>query len=207
MQDFIARQYARPEGVLGRLLFGPLLNRANARANRFVQELLQLAPDDDVLEVGFGGGELLFRMARQLPDGQVTGIELSEPMRRRAERRAGRFSNVTLSAGSVDALPFSPDTFNRIVSVNTIYFWPDLQAGMYELARVCRPGGLLVLGFASDADMRAAGWEQRGFTLRSPEQISAGVLEAGFGIDDLFSFSQPRGQYFGLRAIYQGLET
>src|SRR5689334_8950330 len=52
---FIARQLSRPEGFLGQLI-RLLMNRHNARMNAFAVQMLDLAPPDRVLEIGFGGG-------------------------------------------------------------------------------------------------------------------------------------------------------
>ena len=55
---FIARHLSQPTGVLGRIV-GRLMNRNNAKMNAFAVKLLELTPDDRVLEVGFGGGVAL----------------------------------------------------------------------------------------------------------------------------------------------------
>ena len=60
---FMARQFARPRGLFGRLFLGGMLDRANVRGNALVYEALAVAPSDHVFEVGFGGGDLLVRLA------------------------------------------------------------------------------------------------------------------------------------------------
>jgi hypothetical protein len=49
---FIARHLSQPSGVLGRIV-GRLMNRNNAKMNAFAVKLLELTPDDRVLEVGY----------------------------------------------------------------------------------------------------------------------------------------------------------
>lgn len=179
---FMARQFARPRGLFGRLFLGGMLDRANVRTNALVFDVMAVAASDCVLEVGFGGGDLLVRLAGAVPDGRVEGVELSDPMLGRVRariRRSGLADRVRLHAGSVEALPFDSGQFDCACSVNTIYFWPDLHRGLTELARVLRPGGRLVLGFGSDEALRRAGYEERGFSLYTPAQIEDALRASG----------------------------
>lgn len=179
---FMARQFARPRGLFGRLFLGGMLDRANVRTNALVFDVMAVAASDCVLEVGFGGGDLLVRLAGAVPGGRVEGVELSDPMLGRVRarvRRSGLADRVRLHAGSVEALPFESGQFDCACSVNTIYFWPDLHRGLTELARVLRPGGRLVLGFGSDEALRRAGYEERGFSLYTPAQIEDALRASG----------------------------
>ena len=188
-----------PRGLFGRLFMARMLNQANLPGNGLVFDLMSLTQTDNVLEVGFGGGDLLFRFADAVGAGMVDGLELSKPMLDRARkrvRREGLERRVQLHEGSVGALPFEDDRFDGACSVNTIYFWPDLRAGLRELARVLHPGGRLVLGFGSDTDMRRAGYEERGFSLYSSEQIEAGLETEGLEPCRLERLDQSRGVFF-----------
>lgn len=104
---FMARQFARPRGVFGRLFLGGMLDRANVRSNALMFDVAAVSPSEHVLEVGFGGGDLLIRLAKTVSDGRVEGVELSEPMLGRVRariRRRGLADWVRLHAGSVEAL-------------------------------------------------------------------------------------------------------
>lgn len=201
VSEFMARQFGRPSGLFGRVFMGRLLNRANIRGNSLIFELMAVEERDDVLEVGFGGAHLLLRVAQHVGRGSVTGVELSQPMVARAKRHTRALANVHLQHGSVDDLPFDNEVFSCVVSVNTVYFWTELQRGLTELARVSRPGARLVLGFGSNSDMRRAGYAERGFSLYSTDEISAGVETAGFWVDRVERLDQQRGAFFALRAI------
>jgi SAM-dependent methyltransferase len=180
---FIARQFAHPSGLVGRFVMGPLLNLESATLNRLVLDSLAIEPDDQVLEVGFGGAALLQEIAKRVQTGCVCGVDRSEAMvaaataRFRHRPESGR---VELRQGMIEALPYPAARFTKACSVNTVYFWPSLFSGLTELARVLRPGGRLVLGFASDERMRRAGFHEHGFALYSPEQLSTALREHGF---------------------------
>jgi ubiquinone/menaquinone biosynthesis C-methylase UbiE len=203
--NFIARQSARPYGLFGRLIFGGLLNRANAPVNRLVYDSLRHDAKSQVLEIGFGGGDLLFRVARSLAGGHIEGVDVSAEMLANAQGkviRMGLEETVGLQLGSVDALPFADASFDCACSVHTIYFWPDLNDGLRELARVVRPGGRLVLGFSSDSVLIEDGYTARGFRAYSSQQIVEACQACGFIADGLLTTGRKRG---GEIHVYQGI--
>jgi SAM-dependent methyltransferase len=135
-------------GPLADRALAPLWNRRNATLNDAALQALALSADDRVLEVGFGGGYLLERMAATVTRGLVAGADASPGMAARCRRRF----KAGLDAGRLDVrcataqdLPFGDEAFGKAVSVNSLFYWPDAAAGVRELARVLAPGGRVVL--------------------------------------------------------------
>jgi ubiquinone/menaquinone biosynthesis C-methylase UbiE len=91
-----------------------------------------------VLEVGGGEGELAERLLREL-GAEVVGIDQSKAMV--AEQRA---KGIDARVGDVQSLPFADGEFDVAVAAWMLYHVPDLDLGLGELARVLRPGGVLV---------------------------------------------------------------
>ena len=77
INKFIAAQLRKPSGFFGRFVTVRILNLINVPLNRLALENLRLQPDDHVLEIGFGGGDLIARMARIVTQGQITGADFS----------------------------------------------------------------------------------------------------------------------------------
>jgi ubiquinone/menaquinone biosynthesis C-methylase UbiE len=95
---------------------------------------LDLEPTDRVLEVGFGAGRALERVACVFVRGRVAGVDVSNEMLRMATRRCARFiheGRVDLRLGTAEELPFEAAFFDKIYSVHTIYFWerPAMPSG------------------------------------------------------------------------------
>lgn len=203
----LARQSRRPCGLFGRLLMGSYLDRANADINSLVYRRLEPAPRQYLLEVGFGGAELLMRIASVLENGRIDGLELSTEMVANARRRAARLGLEQVTAfhqGSIEALPFTDASFDAACSVHTIYFWPDLARGLGEIARVIKPGGHLVLGFSAADDLRREGWTGQGFKTYGNNEIIATCRRRGFEYESLDSIERkPR----GLSYVYRGIRT
>jgi SAM-dependent methyltransferase len=139
-------QFARPSGPLGRVA-GWLMARTDAD-DRWVVDLLDVRPDDRVLEIGFGPGVAIALLAERATAGLVAGVDPSDVMARQARRRsraAVRAGRVLLCQGSATALPFADARFTKACAIHAVYFWTPLEAGLREAHRVLAPDGLLVL--------------------------------------------------------------
>ena len=175
LRRFLARQFAQPSGWIGRALIAPWLDRISAPMNRLALEMLDPEPGERVLDVGFGGGGLL--AALRARGCEPIGIDVSEVAVRRARRR---FPATELHRASVEAMPLGDGSLDAAVSLNSLYFWPEPEAAMRELARVLRPGGRLVLLFEPPEELRKWPGHRHGFRLFEAAEVKALMGGAGF---------------------------
>ena len=115
-------------------------------ANPF--SLGELAPGEDVLDLGSGAGmDSLVASQMVGPDGSVTGIDMTPAMLERARRAAAEMGagNVRFVEGQAEDLPFADASFDVVISNGVIDLIPDKDAVFDELVRVLRPGGRLQL--------------------------------------------------------------
>lgn len=108
---------------------------------RPVLELMQIAPDDNILDVGCGAGWLSRILAKRVPQGRVVGMDISDEMIRHARQAGAGFPNLGFVAGGVDEIPWESDFFTRAISVESSYYWPDPAKGLREIHRVLSSGG------------------------------------------------------------------
>ncbi len=167
-------------GPSGRLA-GWVMSVLNQPMNEVAFQLLQLCPHDAVLEIGFGPGRLIERLARDADVELVAGIDPSPAMLSQARHRnrywIGR-GRVRLLQGSVSRLPFEDCRFTKACAVNSYQFWPDPVEGLREVRRVLRLGGRLVLCLRiKDGGRLLSGL---GFTDDQVEGVRDQVLAAGF---------------------------
>jgi ubiquinone/menaquinone biosynthesis C-methylase UbiE len=177
---FIAKQLSRPAGFLG-IVIMQLMNRGNAKLNAFALEQLAPSGSDRVLEVGFGGGLLLSRLIAR--SRSVCGVDLSEQALSAAQSRYAaeiERERASFKKGDVEALPCKDASFDKAITVNTIYFWRSLPAGFAELHRVLSPGGRLVVGFLPKEFMDRMNMPSDIFTPRAPDEVTAAMRGAGF---------------------------
>jgi SAM-dependent methyltransferase len=110
-----------------------------------IVERLDIADDQQHLDVASGTGEPGLTVAKLAPRGHVVLSDLAVEMLDVATRRANAqgITNVETTVCSADDLPFGDATFDS-VSVRFGYmFFPDVAAATAEFARVLKPGGRL----------------------------------------------------------------
>ena len=103
--------------------------------------MMNLQPDEVILDVGCGTGWLCRLIAQRLTQGEIVGMDVSDEMIHRAGTASAGIPNVSFTMGSVDAIPQPTGRFTRALSVESAYYWPDPVAGLKEIHRVLRPGG------------------------------------------------------------------
>src|SRR3972149_586937 len=118
LQGAIVRQFGRPTGLVGRLAgFFMGTGPSNRERNRRTVELLDIRPDDRVLEVGYGPGLAIQWATERAVRGKVVGIDHSVLMRRLAARgnaRAIEAGRVELPVASLDAMPTFGAPFDKV---------------------------------------------------------------------------------------------
>lgn len=183
IQEFMASQLREPHGWFGTLVVSPLMNRVNAKIIDATLAMLDLRPDLHVLEIGIGGGAALQRLARRITAGLVAGLDVAPDVVRAAERKfSAQIANRTMriQLGSVNNIPFPSDSFDRLFTINTIYFWPDAVQGMTEIRRVLKAGGLAAISLRSRERMQRSGLTKHNFRLFEPDEVRDLMQNAGF---------------------------
>lgn len=200
--EFIARQARCPSGLLGRVLAW-IMASETAAVNEKALELLQIEPNDRVLEIGFGHGRTIARAASVARQGVVVGIDVSADMVRTATQWNHRLiqdGRVALQQADSVQIPYGDESFDRVYTVHTLYFWDDPRAHLREMYRVMKDGARVVLGFRSRED-------QRGVANFSSTiyQFYAGGEVSDFLNDVGFSRIQILNQYIGSSVLTFGI--
>jgi ubiquinone/menaquinone biosynthesis C-methylase UbiE len=105
-----------------------------------------------VLDVATGTGNAAIRAAKA--GAQVTGLDITPELFEVARGYAGEAGvSIEWVEGDAEALPFADASFDRVLSVFGVMFAPHQKVAAAELARVCRPGGSVVV----------ANWTPSGF--------------------------------------------
>jgi len=174
MRNILMRMFGRPQGAPGSL-GGIVMARTNAACGAWVTELLEIGPDESVLEVGFGPGVVIQRLSKLAA--HVAGIDPSQEMVEQARAwiaNAIESSCVDPRRGSVESLPFNNDTFDKAMAINSMQVWPDAVAGLREIRRVMRSGGRIAVGFTPYSRQRSEGLTE---TLIADGFTDAHILE------------------------------
>jgi ubiquinone/menaquinone biosynthesis C-methylase UbiE len=112
--------------------------------------LMNLRPGERILDLGCGSGWATRLLARLVGDGpqgfgQVVGIDVSDEMIRQARAASKDFENVMYAWGSAEHIPWEENYFDKVLSVESFYYYGDQDRALSELFRVMAPKGRLFI--------------------------------------------------------------
>jgi len=145
--------------------------------------LPHLREDMNLLDIGCGPGTVTLGLAERLPAGRVTGIDIAPEvveLARGAAQMAGA-TNVHLAVGDALCLDFPDKSFDVVHAHQVLQHLADPVAGLREMRRVCRPGGLVA---ARDGDFEKMTWYPEEAALRRWVEIYCSVARANGGEPD-----------------------
>ncbi len=112
--------------------------------------LMKPRPGERVLDLGCGAGwatRLLARLVADGPEGfgQVVGVDISDEMIRRARAASRDFENILYVWGSAQQIPWEENFFDKMLSVESFYYYADQDRALAELFRVMAPRGRMFI--------------------------------------------------------------
>lgn len=140
MFDSIAHSY----DLLNHLLSMGIDRRWRRRAVRMVSA----AAPRDILDLATGTGDMAIALAKANPQAAVAGLDLSENMvaegRRKVEAR-GLGGRVRLDVGDAEAIALPEESFDAVTVAFGVRNFGDIEAGLSEMRRVLRRGGMVCI--------------------------------------------------------------
>lgn len=181
----IASQLSNPSGGNG---IKTAERMADNNANMTVRtiETLEVRDGDMVLEIGHGNASHLPLVLSDKGGVRYYGIDISETMVEEASKLNAKSVNegrasFTVSSGS--SIPFDDDFFDKIFTVNTLYFWQDPVGYASDIFRVLKPGGCVVLTITDKRFMEKLPFTRYGFRLYDRAGAEAVLTEVGFTME------------------------
>ncbi|RUO26526.1 SAM-dependent methyltransferase [Aliidiomarina minuta] len=167
------------------------MNDANRSVNQKCIELLQIASGDKVLEIGPGNGAFAADIVGSAEEVIYTGLDWSADMVAQASQLNSELlaqGSVNFQSGSSDKLPFEPGTFNKILTVHTLYFWEHPADHLSEIRRVLQPDGLFCIAFGDRSFMKELPFVPYGFNLYDIPAAQDIMQAVGFRVVDVQKF-------------------
>ncbi|GAA5025398.1 hypothetical protein GCM10011506_10010 [Marivirga lumbricoides] len=171
----IASQLSCPSGEAG-LDMAEQMNQSNHGMTANTIHHLELKANEHVLEVGPGNAKHLSEIMLLAPSIKYTGLEISVDMKKEAERLNVGFINqkqAQFHLYSGEKFPFEEAVFDKIMTVNTLYFWENPSATLNEIYRVLKPGGACIITYSHKDFMKTLPFTQYGFQLYNDEDVLA----------------------------------
>jgi ubiquinone/menaquinone biosynthesis C-methylase UbiE len=168
-QDLIVDQFTRQA-----VPFSTAKTIADQHALQLLIEFSAAGPQDTVLDVACGGGNVICAFAGTVR--HATGIDVTPAMlsRARALAREKALSNVDWDQGQATSLPYADGSFTLVVTRFSFHHFIDPLAVLKEMVRVCAPGGrVLVADMHASADPAKGAAFNRMELLRDPSHVRA----------------------------------
>lgn len=178
----LAAQLRCPHGGLGKDI-GQLMYDRNKSMILESIDALKIKPKNRILEIGPGNGAHLDYLLDKADALRYFGLEISETMV--LEATAFNASQVKERKALFQKyggckIEYVRHWFDRILTVNTIYFWEEPNDFLIELYRVLKPRGICVITFVSDEIMQKLPFVNDSFELYNLEKMKSLVLATPF---------------------------
>ncbi|GAB2816564.1 class I SAM-dependent methyltransferase [Ferruginibacter profundus] len=189
----LAAQLRQPTGDAG-IQTGEWMNRGNTQINLDTLAVLNAAAGDIILEIGMGNGFFVPHILQKDESIQYTGADFSEVMIKEAEKLNAAWiakGRAEFILADVAALPFAAAAFNKIFTINTIYFWDDAVTILNEIKRVLQPAGKFIVTLRPKRQMKNYPFTKYGFHMFSKEDAEQLLIQNGFTILQSLEIQEP----------------
>lgn len=195
----IAGQLRKPTGEYA-IQVGEKMNESNFNINLNTIEALKPETGDNILEIGMGNA--FFVKYILLADNTIkyTGCDFSEAMVEEAGKHNEKFikkGQVQFHIANADKLPFRDETFDKVFSVNTIYFWDDLQLVFSEIRRVLKPKGQIIISVRPRSVMEHYPFVKYGFAMFTKDDLTNLLSKNNFKVLETLEKDEPEQEING----------
>lgn len=180
----LATQLSHPHGESGSEV-GQMMYESNIGMIKNAIDNMQLQPADVILEIGHGNGLHIPEMFNKAIGLTYYGLDVSALMHEEAKAnnlQAVENAQAFFERYDGNEIPYKTGFFNKIFTVNTIYFWKTPDLFLQELYRVLEPEGVLIITFAQSEFMQQLPFTPYGFELYDTEKLSKLVATTEFTI-------------------------
>lgn len=189
----LARQLRQPHGE-NAIEVGERMNKGNELMNLTAINMLEVQASNVILEIGMGNGFFVKDILGLAPAIHYIGCDFSEKMVKEAIAYNKAFIDnhqAKFFVASADSLPFESPTFNKVFTINTLYFWDNPPLILNEIKRVLKPEGQLLIAFRPRWAMEQYPFIQYGFTLYDKEEILTLLSDNGFKVIQILEEQEP----------------
>jgi len=120
----IASEFRKPRGIMGSII-ALIMEKSNSNAYKEAIKLLDIGEEENILEIGYGPGDGIWRIAEKYRNATVHGVDFSKLMYESAGKKNRKYiesKQVELFCGDIsDYIPTVQ--YNKIFGINIVYFW------------------------------------------------------------------------------------
>lgn len=180
----IASQLKHPTGEKG-IEMANMMHETNINMTYHSVQNLHIESGNTILELGHGNAGHVAFIFEQAENLKYYGLEMSELMFQEARQINRNFVSQKQAFFSLydgNIIPFQDSFFNKIFTVNTIYFWREPEKLLSEIYRVLQPKGVFCITFAEESFMKQLPFTKYEFELYSTEKVEKLIGKTTFKI-------------------------
>jgi len=204
---FFASQLRMPNGDFATNI-AQKMNVGNKEINLNAFEALAIEQNDKILEVGMGNGFFVESILSKHASIVYAGADFSEAMIKEASELNKKFieqGRASFKLSNANSLPFEENSFTKLVTVNTLYFWEDREKTLSEFKRVLVPNGMLVIGIRPKSSMDLYPFVKYGFTKYTKEEVVKLLEDNSFAVTNVIVKEEPIQEIFGQKVKVESL--
>ncbi|RZJ43236.1 MAG: class I SAM-dependent methyltransferase [Chryseobacterium sp.] len=175
-----AENLANPQGEKG-IEIGEMMNATNIGMTLESIHALLIEDNEHVLEIGHGNASHVKSLLKMAKDLKYTGIDISITMHNEAKKLNEDFkdqADFVLYEG--EKFPFEGEVFDKIFTVNTVYFWNKPVEYFNEIYRVLKDNGTFILTFGQKAFMQSLPFTAYNFKLYTNDEMEELISKSHF---------------------------
>ncbi len=196
----LAAQLRKPEGQHG-IEVGDFMNKGNKEINLYSIDALDVQNKDTVLEIGMGNGFFVKNIIEKADSVKYIGCDFSEDMIHQSSENNTNFIEEGIAdfrLSTAESLPVNSNSIDKIMTVNTIYFWENQTQVLAEFKRVLKPNGKLIIGLRPKDELQAMPMTKYGFNMFTEEEVIDLLNENGLKTTNTLTEREPDKEFLGM---------
>jgi len=184
---YVGNNFRKPNGIGGKITT-KLMNLMNQKQYKAVLDNINLENNDVLLDIGFGNGYLINKLFKMNNSIKIYGIDISDDMVNIVSRKYKQYIDNNclklLLENINNETTFGNEMFNKIYTINTVYFWNDLKKCFSEIKRILKPNGIFINAIYTKEHLDKTEFSKYGFNKYSREDMVKLTEENGMKIKE-----------------------
>ena len=189
---YVGSNFGNPHGV-GGIIATKIMNFMNQKQYKAVLDNIDMNDNEILLDIGFGNGYLIDNLLKKNVNTKIYGIEISNDMLNSALQKYKHYisnNRLELLLENINNTTFANGIFDKLYTVNTIYFWNDLKKCFAEIKRILKPNGIFLNVIYTKEYLDKIKYTRYGFDKYSKDEIIKLTEENGMKINKVIEIKQ-----------------
>jgi len=189
---YVGKNFGNPNGIIGKL-FTKLMNIMNQKQYKAILDNINLFPNNVILDIGFGNGYLIKKLFKKNVEINIYGIEISNDMIKIVTHKLKNYikkNYLKLTLEGIEQTSFENNTFDKICTVNTFYFWNELEKCFSEIKRILKPNGIFLNAIYTKDYLDKIVYTKYGFKKYTVDEIKKITEKNGMKVNEIIEIKK-----------------